>query len=52
VNSKTTPTWRTYLAPYGHIVAEFFTGGTNATYYFVGDHLASTTALSDTSGNH
>jgi RHS repeat-associated protein len=45
-------TWHTYLAPYGHIVAEFF--GASATiaksYYFAGDHLASTTALTDPTG--
>ncbi|HEY3778009.1 MAG TPA: RHS repeat-associated core domain-containing protein [Rhizomicrobium sp.] len=47
-----TPTWRTYLrADDGHIVAEFFaTGGTTTQYYFVGDHLASTTALTDSTG--
>jgi RHS repeat-associated protein len=46
-------TWHTYVYAYGHIVAEFFntTGGTVTPYYFVGDHLYSTTALSDPNGN-
>jgi RHS repeat-associated protein len=45
--------WRTYVYAYGHIVAEFLntTGGTITPYYFVGDHLYSTTGLSDGSGN-
>jgi RHS repeat-associated protein len=46
-----TPTWRTYLTTEGRIVAEFFsTGGTMTQYYFTGDHLTSTTALTDASG--
>ena len=47
-----TNTYHTYLYAYGHIAAEFFTaGGTTTPYYFVGDHLASTTALSNAGGN-
>src|SRR5579862_6964378 len=44
--------WNTYLVPYGHLVAEMFTaGGTTTPYYFTGDHLTSTTALTDQNGN-
>ena len=45
--------YHTYVYAYGHIVAEFLNtaGGTVTPYYFVGDHLASTTALSDGGGN-
>ena len=47
-----TVAWRTYLLGYGRIVAELSTsGGTTTPYYFVADHLLSTTALSDTGGN-
>ncbi len=45
------PTWRTYLAPYGHTVAEFFANGsTTSVDYFVGDHELSTTALASAAG--
>ena len=41
-----TSTWHDYLMPYGEIAAEIFSSGGVATpYYFVGDHLASTTAI-------
>jgi RHS repeat-associated protein len=44
----TTFTWRDYLMPYGHIVAERFAYGSTVTLsYFIGDHLLSTTALTD-----
>jgi hypothetical protein len=45
-------TWRTYVAPYGHIVAEFFgpSDTISKSYYFAGDHLQSTTALTDSTG--
>jgi RHS repeat-associated protein len=43
-----TNTWHDYLRPYGEIVAELFnTGGTVSVDYFVGDHLASTTAVTN-----
>lgn len=46
-----TTTWRSYLAPYGRIIAEMFTSnGTVTPAYFVEDHLLSTTALTGTNG--
>jgi RHS repeat-associated protein len=46
-----TTTWRTYLIAWGHIVAERFTQGSSVSmYYFTGDHLTSTSALTDSSG--
>lgn len=47
-----TTTWRDYVVAGGHIVAErFTTGGTASMYYFVGDHLSSTTTLTDANQN-
>jgi hypothetical protein len=47
-----TESWRDYMMAYGHIVAERFdTAGTPSVYYFVGDHLTSTTTLTDANQN-
>jgi hypothetical protein len=45
-------TWHSYLAPYGHIVAELFSSShaISQVYYFAADHLGSTVSLTDTSG--
>jgi RHS repeat-associated protein len=49
--SGSPPVWRSYLAPYGHVVAEvFLQNGTATPYYFVGDQLSSTTVLADATG--
>jgi RHS repeat-associated protein len=45
-------TWHSYLAPYGHIVAEMFSSShaISQIYYFAADHLGSTVSLTDTTG--
>ena len=49
VTSGTT-TWHDYILADGHIVAERFSGGTNAIRYFVLDHLGSIAVVMDESG--
>ena len=44
-------TWRDYLMADGRIVAEKFSGGTNAIRYIVADHLGSTSSVTDEAGS-
>ena len=46
-----TTTWHDYILADGHIVAEKFSGATNATRYFVLDHLSSIAVVTDENGN-
>ena len=45
-----TTTWHDYILADGHIVAEKFSGTTNATRYFILDHLSSIAVVTNESG--
>ncbi len=45
-----TTTWHDYILADGHIVAEKFSGGTNALRYFILDHLGSIAVVTNESG--
>ena len=45
-----TATWHDYIQADGHIVAEKFSGATNAVRYIVADHLGSTAIVTDETG--
>ena len=48
--ADSTATWHDYIQADGHIVAEKFSGATNAVRYIVADHLGSTAIVTDETG--